>query len=53
MRVEWLICFTPISLMDETGNDVAVGPADFYLSARFQHQKAFAIGMGLHLTHLV
>jgi hypothetical protein len=43
----------PISLMDETGNDVTIGPADFYLSARFQHQKAFAIGMGFHLAYLI
>ena len=50
LRIEGLYTYF---LMDETGNDVAVGPADFYLSARFQHQKAFAIGMGLHLTHLV
>jgi hypothetical protein len=43
----------PISLMDEPGDDIAIGPADLHLRARFQHQKAFAIGMGLNLTDLI
>jgi hypothetical protein len=39
--------------MDEASDDVAVGSADLHLSARFQYQKAFAIGVGFHLADLI
>src|SRR3954463_16760917 len=37
----------------EAGDDVAVGAPDLHLAAALQHQKAFAVGVGLHLPHLV
>jgi hypothetical protein len=39
--------------MDKARNNIAITAANLYLCARFEHQKAFTIGMRLHLSHLI